>query len=384
MNSFSPSTTALPSSSHPLSEAGASSPARTTERAVEAALRLHETRAIGVDRQLGNLLGIQPYMTPEHYQSEAAFTARIRGYFTAAQSRGWMGPKTIVVLPEYVASWLVVANEAPSLYTKKSVDSAMISLISAHLGTFFKTIFTSYRRQKAKDFLKYAIFRMKAETAGQIYFNSFQKLAREFGVTIVAGSIVLPKFKVKEDQTGVEFIGDELHNSTLIFGPDGKADPRPFYKVFPTPQELPYTTPGPQSPLPVYTTPAGRLGMLNCADSWYGSTFESLRGKIDFLAIPSFVEKDDDMDKPWSGKNITPEPVEFDRKDFQTITYDDAWIKYACPARAAQNGVKNVMNVFLRGKFWSLGSDGRSIIVADGKLERGIHGDGAAIQSLFL
>ncbi|QMW02188.1 hypothetical protein [Spirosoma foliorum] len=51
----------------------------------------------------GNLLGIQPWMTPIDYQNGLTFREKIAGYLQTAKDSGLITPKkTIVILPEYL------------------------------------------------------------------------------------------------------------------------------------------------------------------------------------------------------------------------------------------------------------------------------------------
>lgn len=332
----------------------------------------------GTDAQKGNLLGIQPFMEVPDYSTEEAFFTKLDQYFAESNRRGWIGPKTIAILPEYVAAWLLVAGEGPGVIQSRITEVAMIRLILANLGAFLKYFF----KAPARDRVKYAIFRMKAEQVGRIYHSVFSRLAKKYGVTVVAGSVVLPALEVRGSE--LVFKGDKLFNTTLVYKPNGEAYPETVHKVYVTPPEIVYTECGRVDALPVFTTPAGRLGVLNCADSWYADTYKKLEGKIDFLAVPSFIEKNFVTGAPWKADNIAPLPVEYDPKDQHRITYDDAWIKYAMPSRIHTAGVQHGVNVFLRGKFWSLGSDGHSILMHSGKLLRGKDGSGAALQNLWL
>ena len=83
-------------------------------------------------------------------------------------------------------------------------------------------------------------------------------------------------------------------------------------------------------------------------------------------------------------RNPRLDPRDFDRADFKRITYEQAWIKYALPARFALAGVKDGMNVFLRGRFWDLGSDGETILIQDGQLRRGTLGSREAVHCAWI
>lgn len=352
---------------------------------------LLECVSYGNDHGKGNLVGIQPWMEIHDFASQESFHDRMGEYFARARAEGWLNAKTTVVLPEYVATWLVIHGEKPAAIRASNVNVAMIHLI---LGNF-KAFTRHAMHSPAKDRIKYAIFRSKAQSMLKVYVASFSKLARTYGVTIVAGSLVLPELArdpAGKDEDGTSWklahgdASSPLYNTTLVFNPDGSTQDAVLHKIFPTPQELPFTEPGKLSALPIYKTPAGRLGVLNCADSWYADTYRKLAemGGVDFLAVPSFVEKDGDMAKPWSGKNITPTPPEFEPSDYRKISYDDAWVKYALPGRNAKAKIPHAMNVFLRGKFWDMGSDGSSIITHAHKTLRGAVGVGAAMQNIWL
>jgi len=69
----------------------------------------------GADAGLGNLLGIQPAMTPAAYASADALFAKLAGYLDDAGRRGWVGPRTIAVFPEYIGTWLVVDGKSRSV-----------------------------------------------------------------------------------------------------------------------------------------------------------------------------------------------------------------------------------------------------------------------------
>lgn len=87
------------------------------------------------------------------------------------------------------------------LATTKEDSGAIVSLGNdAGQGNLFKfgvAYFTAPSGTKAKD--KYAAFAMKAKPIAQTYDEIFIELAREFKVTIVVGSIVLPEHSLDED-----------------------------------------------------------------------------------------------------------------------------------------------------------------------------------------
>ena len=311
---------------------------------------------LAVDR--GQLVGIQPVLTAADYATEAKYRQKLDGYFRDAQSKGWLGPRSVVVLPEYVGTWLVAANEWDSVYTQGSVESAMARVILHHLPGFLR----AYSGSHGSERIRSAVFRMKGvETAG-IYDRVFSSLASTYGVTVVPGSVVLPSPEIRAGKLHVEPNG-ELYNVSVVYRPDGSPEPRIVFKAFPVPLEALYTIAKPVEELPVFDTPAGRLGVLICADSWYPASYTALKKqRAQLIAVPAYVDEDGAMSRPWGGVFAGPVPSDVDPSDPGKITEGVAWRKYSLPARIKSSGAQAGLIVFLRGGFWDIGSDGQPLV----------------------
>ena len=337
-------------------------------------LHLQEIVAYGSDIGRGNLLGIQPFMVPADYASEETFYAKMDGYLDVAFRRGWLNEKTIVVLPEYVGTWLVAAGEKPRVHQAETVAGAMQALVLSHPLSFFRVLPSA----RAKDRVKYSLFRMKAARMAEIYQRVFAELAQKYAVTVVAGTTVLPSPRVERGQLT---IGDgELYNVCVVYKPDGSAYEDVVRKVFPIGIELPFVTPASAAELPVFDTPAGRLGVLICADSWYPSTYAAIKARqAGLVAVPSYLSPDGVWETPWRGYDGAPTPGDVDARDAGQLTEGQAWLKYALAGRLAGAGVEHGINVFLRGALWDLGSDGHTVVVRGGTVLEAQHVAGAAV-----
>jgi hypothetical protein len=312
-------------------------------------LNLQEVFEHGRDGGVGNLLGIQPLMRGVDYASEEAFTARIRAYLELARVKGWTGQRTIAVLPEHLGTWLVAANESPAVYTTPTVAAAMRPLVLRHLGSFL----TELLRSKENDRVRAALFRTKANDMARIYSAAFAHLAREFAITIAAGSILLPAPAVVEGR--VTAGKGPLYNSAFVFGPDGLAAGQITGKYAPIEDEKPFTTPASLDELPVFETPAGRLGVLVCADSWFPETYERLKDqRVELVAVPSASGPSNFWEKPWGGYNGRAAPGDVDPSDAGRLTERQAWSRYALTGRLASAGARAGINVFLYGDLWDL------------------------------
>lgn len=342
-------------------------------------LRLIETLSAGRDLGRGNLLGIQPYMIPADYANESRFRAKLSSYLSAARARGFIGRRTVVVFPEYVGAWLVCAEEKQSVYLAKTTGAAIRTVVASSLPSFLWQFVSSHMPDRTRS----ALFRMKANCMARIYQRTFSRLAKQYGITIVAGSVILPSPQVKD---GAVIVGDgPLFNVCVLYGPDGRARAPIVRKAFPTRDELRFIKPGDVDELPVFHTPAGRLGVLICADSWYPSAYRRLKQKeAQAIAVPSYLYPTNAWKRPWPGYQGAAVPRDVDRADVRRISEGQAWSKYALPGRMEAAGAKAGLNVFLRGRLWDLGADGQSVALLRGSRYACSRADGAALLNVWL
>lgn len=336
---------------------------------------------LGNDRGRGNLLGIEPYMVQQDYASKESFFNKLNHYLLLAKREKMVDEKTIVVFPEYVGSWLVLAGEAEKIFQATTFDTAKRIMVFSHPLKFAATWLRSSEKGKAEA----AFFRMKANQMLEIYQDVFSQLAQEYAVTIVAGSIILPAPQISQER--LILTEGPLYNTSVIFKPDGRPYPHPVSKVFPTSEELPFIFPAPVNDIPSFDTPAGRLGVLVCADSWYPQAYVKLKEQdIDLLAIPSFgAFADHTWNQAWLGYSGWPAPFDVDHKDIQTLTEGQAWNKYALAGRIRSSGATYGMNVFLRGRLWDQDAGGwPATLVKDGHVFVEEQTRNAAILSLWL
>lgn len=331
---------------------------------------------LGADAGHGNMLGIQPWVTLRDYASADSFYDRLAGYFEAARRRGWLGPRTVAVLPEYLGAWLVAADEPAGLFRAGRLDRAMLRLALRHALAFAAGL----ARSPAPDRARYALFRAKAGRMAAIYTEVFAALARRYGATIVAGSILLPAPRVLSGRV----IGGPgpLQNVSAVFHPSGLADDQLARKRFLTRAEQPFIAPAEGGPL--FETPAGRLAVLVCADAFYPAGYAALVGRqVRLLAVPSFLETSGVWQAPWPGYNGAPAPADVELRDVGAISERQAWLRYGMAGRIGAAGIPYGLNVFLRGSILDLGSDGATLLYRRGELAEA-PGDSPALASVWL
>jgi hypothetical protein len=317
----------------------------------------------GKDRGRGNLLGIAPYMVQRDYISRDSFFDTLNGYLCSAQQQNWLNEKTIVLFPEYIGTWLALAGERENIFRAPNLDAAELRMVLNHPLPFI----AQWIKSNEQGRMEAAFFRMKAKQMAEIYQDVFSQLAREYNATIVAGSIVLPPLQLASGK--LSLTRGPLQNVSVVFGPDGVPQTNVITKIFPTEREKPFTQPGRTESIPSFATPAGRLGVLICADSWYPQAYAPLKKQgIDILAVPSYdVNGMRQWTAPWAGYNGWDAPSDVIANDAKTLTEGEAWKKYSLAGRIASSGADYGMNVFMRGKIWEqdLGGWPATVVRAD-------------------
>lgn len=336
---------------------------------------------IGSDTGRGNLVAVQPWIEQTDYANAETLFAKLDGYFAAAQNRGWLSRKSIVVLPEYIGTWLAAADEPAAVYKTARIQPAMTMIAIAHLGPFLRWYISA---SDVPDRAKWALFTVKSDKMAHDYQNVFGALARKYGVTIVAGSIVLPEPYLVNGLLQVR-TGGTLYNVSALFGPDGHIMSPLVVKSYPILDEKVFAGSGSAKDIPVFATQAGRLAVLICADSWYEPPYRRIAEQhAALLVIPSYSETDRSWADKWKGYDGAPAPCDVDLADIGKISLGQAWIKYSMGGRAAAAGIHAGVNVFLRGRLWDLGSDGQTIYFMNGEVARVADRPGAVLLNQWL
>jgi predicted amidohydrolase len=320
-------------------------------------------KPLQTDSIQGNVVGMQPYMLESDYLSEKRFFQKLEAYYQKAKEEGFLKSNTIVLLPEYLGTWLVILDEKPSVAKSSTLTWAMAQLVLANPFEFIKHYPLS---KNEEDRIASTLFRMKADQMAKAYQKSFLTLSKKYQVFTVAGSINLPEPHVIDNQIIVKKEGS-LYNSSFLFGPDGSIYPQVIKKAFPIDSEKPFISASSPSDIPNFELPMGNVGILVCADSWYPEAYEAIKG-VDLVLVNSYCAVDGAMEVPWAGYNGAPAPADVDLGDIGNITELDAWQKYALPGRIGLSGARNGANVFLRGELWDLGTDGQPFFIRNGNL----------------
>lgn len=338
------------------------------------------TQSWGTDSGKGNVVGIEPIMVPEDYSSVARFEAKLDWYLERAKTEGWISNETTVLLPEHIGTWLIAADQGSRVYSATGSIDPMIPLITHNLVEFAKNYFIFDN----PDNVTAALIRTRTRASADAQLAVYSKLAKKYGITIVAGSSALMTPGAYPES--LSYGHGPIFNAGFVFGPDGTPQIDAVRKVHPIPTETGFTTASKPEFLPTFDLPAGhKMGVLICADSWFEHTVDFLADEnVDVVLVPSFLANTR-WDSPWQGYlNDEPQSEKW-RADVGKITEGEAWIKYALPAQLKRRGIRWGMNVFLKGELWGQKGDGRAIVIEDGKLHVGTADENtAAIYNLWL
>ncbi|MBW8353395.1 MAG: carbon-nitrogen hydrolase family protein [Pseudomonas sp.] len=332
----------------------------------------------GVPADHGNLLAIQPELFPTDYQNIERLHRKLAAYLQQATDKGLVNAKTIVVLPEHIGTWLMVSGEKNELYQAASLKEAMNWLAVSNPLPFLKALISARGDSRLDD----AYLRMKAKKMAKDYQWLFGGLAKEFQVTLVAGTIILPEPSVSQ---GTLQIGSgALYNSSLVFGSDGLPMGQPQRQIYPTYAESGYLKGDTDTALRVIDTPAGRLGVLIGSDSWYPENYRKLNEQsTQLVAVPAFVMGRDGWDKPWRGYKSISTPSEVSLKP-EEASEGEAWHRLTLTARPPSSLASAGVSVFLRGQFWDQRSSGQSFINSNGQTFADEGTRGARLLNIWL
>ena len=341
-------------------------------------LRINLAIDQGTPADRGNLLGIQPELFPTDYQSPERLHRKLAAYLQKARDQGLLNDKTIVVLPEHVGTWLMVSGEKDELYQAATIKEAMNWLAASNPLKFVRALISAEDGNRLDD----AHLRMKAKAMAKDYQALFGGLAKEFHVTLVAGSIVLPEPSIIDGRLKIG--RGALYNSSVVFNREGLPIGQPqrqMYPVFAGPDGIKANT---EHSVNVVDTPAGRLGVLIGRDSWYPDNYRKLDDQsVQLVAVPAFVTGRGAWEQPWRGFRGSSTPDSVSLKSGE-LSEGQAWQRLTVTTRTPANQAIAGMSVFMRGQFWDQGSAGQSFLNSNGQQFSDGNARGARLLNLWL
>ncbi|QGZ30673.1 carbon-nitrogen hydrolase [Stutzerimonas stutzeri] len=209
----------------------------------------------------GNLLAVQTRLMPADYQSRERLQLKFTTYLDQARDAGLLGPRTVVVLPEHVGTGLFALGEKLEVQQARTLRDAMQWMALSNPWDYLRALLDHQGDDRRTE----AVLKIKGRQMAEDYQYIFGGLARDYGVTLVAGSIVLPEPRL---ENGRVLIGDgPLRQVSLSFAANGEPIGPLQYKMALSRYERRYSK-APDAPSPALSTPAGRLSVLIGCDGY--------------------------------------------------------------------------------------------------------------------
>ncbi|SRR5690606_40048143 len=285
------------------------------------------------------LVAVQMTLDLEDYWSREAFEAKIRERMDAVAAATDPTLPTLVVFPEDVGLMLVVQGMEERLEGIASIEEAIGTAVRTHM---FPLLWTRLVRWQS---WVPALFLNKNRLIAETYFGTFSAVARDYGVYLVAGSAVLPPYRIEDGVVRWDR-GPTRHrvrNTAYLFGPDGAViGKQDKVELIELEREAALNlTPGALADLQVFDTPLGRIGIAICLDAFDDAVVERLAAQgAQILVQPSANPG------PWNA---------WQQQD---------WLR-GSHARVALDGrFEYAVNPMLNGPLWDIGFFGQSGIFA--------------------
>ena len=187
---------------------------------------------------------------------------------------------------------------------------------------FYQRLYAGHGQDKIRE----SLLRMKAKVMVDAYMETFTTLAERYGVTVVGGSLFLPGPGLEKGSWVRP--GRPAKYFSRVSGRDGQPYLDIVRKVFLTYDEMAFLAPGAVETLPSFATPAGQLGVLICADSWFPQAYAELADdQPAIIAVPNNFISDEGWDEIWHGYEGQT-PVDVDPGDVGRLTAGEARLKY--------------------------------------------------------
>ncbi len=239
-------------------------------------LRLLPIESQGQPGETGNLLGIETRLLPADYQSRERLRLKFATYLDQARAAGLLNARTVVVLPEHVGTGLFALGEKPEVQQARTLRDAMQWMALSNPWDYLRALLNNEGDDRRTE----AVLKIKAREMARDYQDIFGDLAKAYGVTLVAGSIVLPEPYINEGRLQVG--SGPLRQVSLSFTPDGNLLGPLQYKQNLSRYERRYSQ-APENHTPsALQTPAGRLVVLLGCDGYTRHVAED----AELLAVP--------------------------------------------------------------------------------------------------
>lgn len=212
------------------------------------------------------LVAVQMELDLNDYWTKEAFEAKIRAQLEDVAAQTNPDLPTLVVFPEDVGLLLVVAGMEERLAGITSIETAIETAVTTNVVPLLY-----HRLVHWKSWVP-ALFIHRNQVIAEAYFETFANLAREFEVTIVAGSVVLPPYRITDGVVQWRSGPSEfnVYNTSYVFDAYGRViGKQDKIDLIELEREAALNlTSGSYDSLTVIETEVGTIGIAICLDSF--------------------------------------------------------------------------------------------------------------------
>jgi predicted amidohydrolase len=289
-----------------------------------------------------NLIAVQAQISLDIYESPETFRRWVLN-LTEEAVKGLPVASTLVAFPEMIGFPLLLTLADKQTLTDKTLGQVLKRLLKS------KWLDVIQQGIKHRHFSVSSVFLPFAVPAYLAYKNAFAEAAKTFGVTLVAGSSLLPHIS-EEASRGVHITSPKVYNTSFVFAPTGQLLGR-SQKMYLTPgmESRLGLAKGRLSELHVMHTPVGGVAVPICLDAFYTSVIDHLDGLgAEIVVMPSANPL------PWFGRwAANPE-----------LSEGEAWMNYSLTQQLRDRvNIRYGLNSLLVGQVWDIGFEGCSSIV---------------------
>ena len=196
------------------------------------------------DDAQANLLLVRPQLFPLDYQSPEHLRLKLAAALDRAGEAGLLDEHTLVVFPEHIGTWLLARNEKPEFYRARNRQEVRDWLLLGNPLLAVRALLTNLDADRLDE----ALLRMKAEQMAEDYQQLFAGLAREYGIRVLAGSILLPEPSLENGR--LRSGNGDLRNLSLLFATHGEVQGELYSERWPwRPGQAPQPVAHPAGPL---------------------------------------------------------------------------------------------------------------------------------------
>jgi predicted amidohydrolase len=306
----------------------------------------------GTDRKYGNIVSMQVYLRTEDFARAEWWAERMEELIRAGKTANIFDRKTIIIFPEHIGTGLVLLDEKESVFDSEDWQKGMDKLVSKH-----ETELVPFLASSKKPASKWeAAFRFKAQKMADVYQQTFSKLAKEYSVPILAGSIILPSPKVVRGSLVIDINGP-LYNVSVPFSADGKAMDPLIRKTLITDFEAQILDAGEVAQERTWIVPGWKVGIFIGQEVFNTALYTKLAGRpLDGIVSPAVSFPSFEKEKL---KTFINDPSS------ESLTENEVWEKHGLTKNIKITRAIESVQVFLHGSFFGTKTGGRTYNVRD-------------------